>query len=282
MEDEILGEFDYHYLLSQFQRAKEHKWIKRYVTNIEIKGLDNLILLKDKHFVIFSNHKSHFDYIGLGYLFLEHLYLHDFPRIIAGKNLDSRLLAFLGLDFRRIGAFFVDRERIGALRRDEKREYLKKVERLAVDALYQGWNFVDFFEGGRDYFGNPVARIKTGFMRNIVEAIYNPFIDINPLVVCCALDYDKVIEAEFFPILKFAKKNARFLYYSADALAFLARPFLREGRGNMYVNFSQAKKLREIADSKFSGKRVLQLRDYVKEEITRLYGEIRTPFFPIS
>lgn len=271
----ILEDFDYPYIASRLGRANEHKWIARFVSGIEIEGLDNLRALRENHFVCFSNHRSHFDYIGLGYVFLQNLRVEDFPRIIAGKNLDSRILAAVGLDFSRIGAFFIDRERIGASRKEEKREYLRRVSDLTVDALHQGQNFVDFFEGGRNYFGEPASHVKTGFMGSVVEAAENPDRPIDPLIVCCAVDYDRVIEAGFFPVLEFAKRNFRFLYYATDAFAFLARPFLREGRGNMHVNFGEPKRLSRIISSDSVGNSVLQLRNYVKEETRRLYAGIR-------
>jgi len=43
-EDEsgILGQFDYRYLQERFERAREHRWIERFVDGIEVHGLDNL------------------------------------------------------------------------------------------------------------------------------------------------------------------------------------------------------------------------------------------------
>ncbi|MBM3233861.1 hypothetical protein FJZ19_02075 [Candidatus Pacearchaeota archaeon] len=268
MQNGILGDFDYPYIASRFERARKHKWIERYVSGISVSGIENLRALKGRHFVCFSSHRSHFDYIGLAYLFLQQLEIGDFPRFIAGKNLDSRILALLGLDFSRVGAFFVDRERIASSPREKKRKYLDKVDRLTIDALHQGQNFVDFFEGGRNY-GNSF-RAKTGFMRSLVDAANNMFIQINPHVICCGVDYDRVIEAEFFPFLNFAKRNFRALYYAADAAAFLYRPFSRTGRGSMHVSFSEPRRLSEIATSNLAGEQVLQLRDYVVQEVAGL------------
>ena len=273
--DGILGDFDYKYIASRLRRAREHRWIERFVNGMNAEGLNNLRALRGRHFVCFSNHRSHFDYVGLAYLFLQNLGVDDFPRIIAGKNLDSRILTAVGLDFSRMGAFFVDREKIKVLGRKEKRGYLEKVGGLAVDALHQGQNFVDFFEGGRNYFEEPASQVKTGFIRSVVEAVEDPFISIDPLIICCAVDYDRIIEAGFFPVLEFAKKNFRFLYYATDAFAFLARLFLREGRGSMYVNFGEPRRLSKIISSNNIGSEVLQLRDYVREETIRLYAGIR-------
>lgn len=272
--DRILGDFDYPYLTSRLKRAEEHRWIGRYFNSIEVEGQDNLRALRSQQFICFSNHRSHFDYIGLAYLFLNNLRINDFPRVVAGKNLDSRILAATGLDFGRLGAFFVDREKIQSSERGERKKYLEKIKELTFDALHRGQNFVDFFEGGRNYFRESASQMKTGFMKNVIEAAEDLTVQTNPLIVCCALDYDNVIEERFFPVLQFAKKHFRSLYYATDAFAFLARPFLREGRGNMYVNFGEPRRLSQIISSGTAGSKVLQLRDHVREETIRLYKKI--------
>jgi len=285
-EDEsgILGDFDYQYISRQFRRAKEHKWIERYVDGIEVLGLENLKQLRGRQFVCFSNHKSHFDYIGLGYLFLENLPVDNFPRIIAGKNLDSRILALAGLDFSRMGAFFIDREEIADLMKKRKRgvnfkeeiERLRwKVDGLSVGSLQQGKSSVGFLEGGRNYSGRVLERVKPGLLNHVVQAHNDPFISVDPLVVPCAVDYDRVIEARFFPVLDFCKNHFRPGYYAADAAAFLVRPFLREGRGSMYVAFSEPRRLSEIVSGNLQTEQVLQLRDYLTGEIRRLHDKIQ-------
>jgi len=274
--DEILGDFDYPYIASRLRRAREHRWIERFVNGINVEGLDNLRALRGNHFVCFSNHRSHFDYVGLGYVFLQNLRVEDFPRIIAGKNLDSRILAIAGLDFSRMGAFFVDREKIKILERQERADYLKSIERSVLSSLAARNNFFDFVEGGRNYFSPPLERFKTGFIEHFIEATSQQFLGIDPLVLTCAVDYDRVIEEDFFPALEFCKENFRVGYYVTDAFAFLFRPFLREGRGSMYVNFGEPKRLSQIISSDSIGTKVLQLRDYVREETARLYAGIRT------
>lgn len=83
----VLGKLDTEYLKSVYRRAVRNKWVERYVSGIEISGLENLEALRGRQFVGFSNHLSHLDYIILGKLFLKNLPVSEFPRIVAGKKI---------------------------------------------------------------------------------------------------------------------------------------------------------------------------------------------------
>ena len=272
--EEIIGEYDMAYVSSRFRRIKEHKWMERFVNKIEVKGLENLEMLRDQFFVGFSNHKSHFDYLGLGLLFMENLEIEDFPRFVAGINLDSRLLKLIGLDFRKTGAFFVDRERIRELEKQNGTElirYIKAIEQSARKILERRENFFIFPEGGRNYFGKPMDKMQAGLIGTVAK------VESHPFILPVAIDYDKVIESYYFNILDCAKKTklTRGVYYATDLAAFAARFLFRENRGNMHVNFGKPKKLNEITNSDSSGVRKRELTEYLRGEIVRLYRDIK-------
>ncbi len=266
--ESITNDFDRNYLICQHKIAKQHKWIQRFVNKIEISGLDNLKQLNNQHFIGFSNHKSHFDYVALGYIFLNYLHVNDFPRIVAGSNLDSRILSTIGLNFRKMGGFFVNREKIQRQNRKQKINYLEKIDSVFKDSLKQKENFWIFPEGGRAYSNEVMKKTKYGLIRSLAES------EQDPLIITTAINYDKIIEEPYFSILNWAKINFRFLYYSIDGFAFASRPFLRKNRGNIYISFGKTKRLSEIVSSSNSKQRTRQLAKYLETDVISLHNEI--------
>ena len=264
-----VGALDHEYMLETHQRGINHKWHQRYFKSAELIGLENLASIGSSQFFGFSNHVSMWDYLEFGNRFIENLPIENFPRIIAGSNLDSRILSLLHLNFRRTGAFFVDRTKIKKLEKEERKKYLEKVDSRAKRCLTKGDSFWDFIEGGRNRTENVLEVTKSGIVKSLIKS------GINPLILTAAISYDHVPEHEFYPIIDWAKgrKGFNWLYYTADAAAFLSAPFNRKNRKNVYVNFGKPVRLHDIASGTPSQRRS-QLINYTKEEIKRLYDEI--------
>lgn len=273
--EEIVGIFDYPYMESRLKRVAEHNWMGRFVDSVEVKNLENLLNVKGRQFISFSNHKSHFDYLALGFLFLQHLGVREFPRFATGTNLDSPILKLMGLNFRRTGAFFIDREKLRKLRersRDKFAEFGEIIERYFIQSLREKHSAGVFVEGGRNFFGEPMDKVQTGLVGCVPKAGVDIFILNN------AIYYDQVIEEKYAVMLDCSKKTTltRGVYYASDLAAFASRFFFREGRGNMYINFGEPKRLYDIVDSSASvGRQKIQLVKYIKTEIPKLYSEIK-------
>ncbi|MBW2992543.1 1-acyl-sn-glycerol-3-phosphate acyltransferase [Candidatus Woesearchaeota archaeon] len=116
--------------------------LKRNFTAIEINGLDKIKPLKGKSNLVYcSTHKSHFDYIILGYYFFKNDLLPF--RYIAGDNL--RNIPYFGKKFEEAGAIFIPRT--------NNRPAAKKLIRIVNSLVDNEEDFIVFPEARRSYSG---------------------------------------------------------------------------------------------------------------------------------
>ena len=255
-----------------YKRIQKNKTLLKLVSKIHVRGLDKIEKLRGKQVVMSSNHLSHFDYLVLGYEFLEHNL--PYPIFLAGENLD--LWPFNKFwRFRDWGALFIDRDKINSSERIKKLNYLKDLESKIYDLIVDGKSLFIFPEGGRSYNGEVMENIKTGAINFSLNSLNDERMKNRILYgINIAVNYKpKRIEEDFFQFIKFGKnkKSFRFLYYFSDLAAYFSQPF-RRPLPEAYINFGEPYKLNEFADKGFKGKK--ELTRFIVKDIKNLYGEI--------
>ena len=199
---------------------------------IELNHVDKLHeVANEKEVVYVPCHRSHFDYLLLGYVtYEEGLHL---PHIAAGINLN---LPVVGGILRRGGAFF--------LRRSFKanRLYAAVFDAYIQEVLGKGYSMEYFIEGGRSRTGRLLAP-KGGMLAMTINAyVNNPQ---RPIVfVPIYFGYEKLIEGQaFISELGGASKEK-------ETLGGLIRSVksLRDHFGKVWVNFGEPIELEPILD----------------------------------
>lgn len=251
---------------------RRHETVFNFVDEIDVSGEEHFPELIGKQAAYFFNHKSHFDYALLAYLFWKNNL--PYPRFVAGKNLDSwfmrRFFNLCRIDLEMLGAFFVDRSKM-SLRVNNAKDVVKYGRKVQEDfkwLLNRGESFLVFPEGGRNYSNNLFGQIKLGGINWVFETQEkNPELMIVPGTV----NYDKVIEQDFFSRLEKAKNKGTFLgnmeYYFWDIFAFASRYFEKE-KGTAYFNFGKPVMLKEFKTSR-------ELSDFIQEELKELYLSLK-------
>ena len=199
---------------------------------IELNHADKLHeAARDKEVIYVPCHRSHFDYLLLGYVtYQEGLHL---PHIAAGINLN---LPVVGGILRRGGAFFLRRTFKG------NRLYAAVFDAYIQEVLRKGHSMEYFIEGGRSRTGRLLAP-KGGMLAMTVNAyITNPQ---RPIVfVPVYFGYEKLIEGDaFISELGGAAKQK-------ETLGGLIRSVksLRDHFGKVWVNFGEPIELEPILD----------------------------------
>ncbi len=209
------------------------KWLwNRIYDGIELNHMERLhAVAKDKEIVYVPCHRSHFDYLLLGYIVYEEgLHL---PHIAAGINLN---LPIVGGILRRGGAFFLRRSFKG------NRLYAAVFDAYLHQILIKGHSIEYFVEGGRSRTGRLLAP-KGGMLAMTINSyIKNPR---RPIVfVPIYFGYEKLIEGDsFISELGGATKQK-------ESLGGLIRSVnsLREHFGNVYVNIGEPIDLEPVLD----------------------------------
>jgi glycerol-3-phosphate O-acyltransferase len=199
---------------------------------IELNHADKLHeVANDKEVIYVPCHRSHIDYLLLGYVtYLQGLQL---PHIAAGINLN---LPVVGGILRRGGAFFLRRTFKG------NRLYAAVFDAYIQEVLGRGHSMEYFIEGGRSRTGRLLAP-KGGMLAMTVNAyITNPQ---RPIVfVPIYFGYEKLIEGDaFISELGGAAKQK-------ETLGGLIRSVksLRDHFGKVWVNFGEPIELETILD----------------------------------
>jgi glycerol-3-phosphate O-acyltransferase len=210
----------------------------RIFKGVELRGLERVRELAQSHVMIYlPSHRSHVDYLMVSYL-LYHAGLMP-PHIAAGINLN---LPFgIGRLLRGCGAFFMRRKFTG------DRLYIA-VFRAYVDSLIQRGYSIEFFpEGGRSRTGRLLAP-KTGLMAMVVESALRQRIR-KVMVVPVHIGYDRVLEINsYLKELRGAQKQKETVQGLLKAVPMLIRSY-----GKVYLNFGEAIRLEEFADSHLPG-----------------------------
>ena len=172
-------------------------YLNHWFKNIETTGLENLRdLPSDTSTVYVSSHKSHVDWISLG--FTLHKENIKVPRFVATQRLEKTWV--VGSVLKKLGAKFIDPENrdIG---------YLTKLRRNLEADLLSGQDLLFFPESGRSYSGElkemtPYFLLLPIQLRRTKE---------NVRVVPLAISYDSVIEdASLVRLAQENKKESRF------------------------------------------------------------------------
>jgi len=230
------------------------RWLwRRIYDGVELNHMEKLHeVAKDKEVIYTPCHRSHIDYLLLGYVtYTEGLHL---PHIAAGINLN---LPVVGGILRRGGAFFLRRTFKG------NRLYAAVFDSYIQQVIGKGYSMEYFIEGGRSRTGR-LLRPKGGMLVMTVNSyVKNPQ---RPIVfVPIYFGYEKLIEGDaFISELGGAKKQK-------ETLGGLIRSVksLRDQFGKVAVNIGEPIELDTVLDQAHP-----EWRDYEPEN-----GE-RPPWLP--
>ncbi len=209
------------------------KWLwNRIYDGIELNHMDRLHeVAREKEVVYVPCHRSHFDYLLLGYIMYEEgLHL---PHVAAGINLN---MPIVGSILRRGGAFFLRRSFKG------NRLYAAVFDAYLHQILVKGHSIEYFVEGGRSRTGRLLSPKGGMLVMTINSFIRNPQ---RPVVfVPIYFGYEKLIEGDsFISELGGAQKQK-------ESLGGLIRSVksLREHFGKVYVNIAEPIELEPVLD----------------------------------
>ena len=157
----------------------------RLFSEVRTHGLDKLIpAIKDNTVVLVPMHRSHLDYVLVGYkLFSEKV---NPPFVAAGINLSFWPFGFL---FRSVGAYFV--------KRNARDRFHASMLKRYVHYLVRKGHLQEFFiEGGRSRSGK-MLEPKLGILSTIVEAARS-LRKKDILFVPVAITYENIVEDEVY------------------------------------------------------------------------------------
>jgi glycerol-3-phosphate O-acyltransferase len=213
------------------QRLLRWLWSKIY-DGVELNHMEKLHeVAKDKEVIYAPCHRSHFDYLLLGYVtYTEGLHL---PHIAAGINLN---MPVIGGILRRGGAFFLRRSFKG------NKLYATVFDAYIQQVIGKGYSMEYFIEGGRSRTGR-LLQPKGGMLVMTVNAyVKNPR---RPIVfVPIYFGYEKLIEGDaFISELGGAAKEK-------ESIGGLIRSIksLRDHFGKVSVNIGEPIELEPILD----------------------------------
>jgi glycerol-3-phosphate O-acyltransferase len=210
------------------------RWLwTRIYDGVEVAHINRLHeVAKDKEVVYVPCHRSHFDYLLLGYILYEQG-LHT-PHIAAGINLN---IPVVGPILRRGGAFFLRRSFKG------NRLYAAVFDAYLDQILQRGYSVEYFVEGTRSRTGR-LLQPKGGMLVMTVHSyIRNPK---RPIVfVPVYFGYEKLIEGDsFISELSGSEKKKETLFGLIRSVK-----SLRENFGKVYVNIAEAIELDPVLDT---------------------------------
>jgi glycerol-3-phosphate O-acyltransferase len=214
------------------ERTLSWLWNRIY-DGIEFHDADRLHeVARDHELVYVPCHRSHFDYLLLGYIVYQHGL--SIPHTAAGINLD---LPVIGSILRRGGAFFLRRSFKG------NRLYAAVFNAYMHQILTRGHAIEYFVEGGRSRSGR-LLRAKSGMLAMTVNSYIRA--PRRPIVfVPVYFGYEKLIEGDsFISELGGAEKQK-------ESLLGLMRSVkaLREKFGKVYVNIGEPIHLEPLLDA---------------------------------
>lgn len=209
------------------------RWLwHRIYDGIELNHMDQVHeVAKDKEIIYVPCHRSHFDYLLLGYVTYEDG-LH-MPHVAAGINLN---IPIVGGILRRGGAFFLRRTFKG------NRLYAAVFDSYIHQILVRGHSMEYFVEGGRSRTGRLLTPKGGMLVMTVNSYVKNPQ---RPIVfVPVYFGYEKLIEGDsFINELGGAQKKK-------ESLGGFIRSVksLRDHFGKVYVNVAEPIELEPILD----------------------------------
>ena len=209
------------------------RWLwTRIYDGVELGHIDRLHeVAQDKEVIYVPCHRSHFDYLLLGYTLFEQG-VHT-PHIAAGINLN---IPIIGPILRRGGAFFLRRSFKG------NRLYAAVFDAYLDQILQRGYSIEYFVEGTRSRTGR-LLQPKGGMLAMTVNSYArNPQ---RPIVfVPIYFGYEKLIEGgSFINELGGAEKQKETLFGLIRSIK-----SLRENFGKVYVNIGEPIDLEPVLD----------------------------------
>ncbi len=213
------------------ERLLKRVWNQIY-DGIELNHVDHLHeVARSKEVVYVPCHRSHFDYLLLGYVVYEEG-LH-IPHVAAGINLN---LPIVGRILRRGGAFFLRRTFKG------NRLYAAVFDAYLHQVIRRGHSLEYFIEGGRSRTGR-LLEPKGGMLVMTVHSFVKD--SRRPIVfVPVYFGYERLIEGDaFISELGGAAKEKESLFGLVRSLR-----SLRENYGKVYVNFARPIELEPMLD----------------------------------
>ncbi len=201
-------------------------------------------LARDKELIYVPCHRSHFDYLLLGYImYKEGLHL---PHVAAGINLNIPIVGGL---LRRGGGFFLRRSFKG------NRLYAAVFDAYLQQVLSRGYSIEYFVEGGRSRTGRLLAPKGGMLMMTVHSYIKEPK---RPVVfVPFYFGYEKLIEGDsFISEMGGAEKRKESLFGLIRSIN-----ALRENFGKVYVNVAEPIELDPLLDRLQPGWRDTQLEN---------------------
>jgi glycerol-3-phosphate O-acyltransferase len=218
------------------ERTLSWLWNRIY-DGIEFNHADRLHDAASDHELVYVPcHRSHFDYLLLGYVVYQHGL--SIPHTAAGINLD---MPVIGSILRRGGAFFLRRSFKG------NRLYATVFNAYMHQILTRGHSIEYFVEGGRSRTGR-LLRAKSGMLamtvNSYVRAPRRPI-----LFVPVYFGYEKLIEGDsFISELGGAEKQKESLFGLVRSVR-----SLREYFGKVYVNIGEPIAIEPLLDEKRPG-----------------------------
>ena len=228
--------------------GREWGWvINRFVSRenrVVMRGIKCKRGFSETDLVIYlPNHRSHYDYLVLGYMFWEQGM--KIPRFAAGEN-----LFFWPFDnlWRKLGAYAVDR---GNMDWNYRKTMVEYVTHLVVD---EKCDQIDFVGGGRSYTGR-LQEPKLGLLGVVWKASQQ--IQENVVGQPVFLDYDPgVIEEKYFEALKkFKYSNQYWAYVGLDLYAFF-KQFIWPKEIKLSIEFGDPFSIKKCKSKKELGEKV--------------------------
>jgi len=215
--------------------ARFLKWLwNRIYDGIELNHMERVHeVARDKEVIYVPCHRSHIDYLLLGYLtHKEGLHL---PHVAAGINLNIPLIGGI---LRRAGAFFLRRSFKG------NRLYAAVFDAYIHQVLVKGYSMEYFVEGGRSRTGRLLPPKGGMLVMTVNSYVRDPQ---RPIVfVPIYIGYEKLIEGDaFINELGGAEKQK-------ESLGGLIRSIrsLRDQFGKVYVNIGEPIELERMLDAR--------------------------------
>ena len=228
-------------LIEQFLKWLWHK----IYAGIEVNHINRLHdLAREKELIYVPCHRSHIDYLLLGYItYAEGLHM---PHIAAGINLNMPIIGGL---LRRGGAFFLRRSFKG------NRLYAAVFDAYLQQVLSRGYSIEYFIEGGRSRTGRLLAPQGGMLMMTVHSYIKEPK---RPVVfVPFYFGYERLIEGDsFIGELGGAEKKKESLFGLVRTIKSLSENF-----GKVYVNVAEPIELDPLLDRLHGGWRDTELKN---------------------
>ncbi len=209
------------------------RWLwNRIYDGVELNHMERLHdVAKDKELIYVPCHRSHIDYLLLGYVTYEAGL--QLPHVAAGINLNMPLVGGI---LRRGGAFFLRRTFKG------NRLYAAVFDAYIHEVLMKGNSMEYFIEGGRSRTGRLLAPKGGMLVMTVNSYVKSPQ---RPIVfVPVYFGYEKLIEGDaFIGELGGAKKKKESLGGLVSSVK-----SLRDHFGKVYVNIAEPIELEPILD----------------------------------